>query len=267
MAKKTRDPVLEFEEYTPADAQKDRSEQQSQSGSGRYVKIQAGKNTFRILPARPGERWKRVFWKHFIDVPGAGTVSFFCPRLETKGQRKCKACEREQKLRASGNPLDEKQADRYKPVRKVVCNAVDRKNEEAGPAIFEYGTGIDRDLTEMRDVEDVDFTHPMNGSDILFFKTGQGRSNTRYKVKEGPQGPLHEDTNVMRDWIANQPDLRQFVRLESDDDIDARLRGEDPRDRRDNDRRSSRRGVVEDDEELDTAAFVVDDAEIEEIEL
>lgn len=270
MAKKSREPVLEFEEYTAEDAQKDKAEQQAQSGSGRYIKVQPGKNTFRILPARPGEKWKRVFWKHFIDVPGAGTVSFYCPRMETRGQRKCRACERERKLRASGNPLDEKLADRHKPTRKVVCNAVDRRNEEAGPALLEYGTGIDRDLTEMRDVEDVNFTHPLHGSDILIFKTGQGRSQTRYKVKEGKQGPLHEDINVARDWIANQPDLRQFVKLESDEEIEAKLNGEDPRDRRDDSRsrRSSRVADEDDDFDFESGSAVADDDdEIEEIEL
>jgi hypothetical protein len=271
MAKRPRDPVIEFEEYTAEDAQRDKAEQQAQSGGGKYIKIQPGKNTFRILPARPEERWKRVFWKHFIDVPGAGTVSFCCPRLETKGSRKCVACERERKLRGSGNPLDEKLADRHKPTRKVVCNAVDRRNEEAGPAIFEYGTGIDRDLTEMRDIEDVNFTHPLNGSDIVIFKTGQGRSQTRYKVKEGKPCRLHEDTNVIRDWIANQVDLRNFVKLESDEEIEAKLNGEVSRDRRDDDSRPRKptrsRDEDEDEDYLDYSVADDSDGEIEEIEL
>jgi len=230
MAKKTREPVLEFEEYTQADAARDEAERQA--AGGRFLKIVVGRNEFRILPARPGERWKRVYWRHFVDLPGGGIASFVCPRMETKGARQCKACTREKKLRASGNPLDEKQADRYKPQRKVLCNAINRKNEDVGPASLEYGTGIDKDLTEMREVEDVDFTHPLHGSDIVILKTGHGRSQTRYKVKEGKHRPLHEDVNVMRDWIANQADLSQYVKLEDDEAIEARLRGEDPRDSR-----------------------------------
>lgn len=237
---------LKFEDYTVEDAEKEEGE----LSSGQYGKIRSGLNVLRILPAREGEKWKLVFYKHFVDVPGVGTVGFVCPFYQTKGKRKCKTCDRVKKLQ-DGTKVDQAKADRIRAQRKVKFNAIDRKDEDAGPKEYEVGTGIDRALIEIRKVDGVNFQHPIKGCDIKILKTGEGRKGTRYKTTAARETtPLHEDEKVMQEWIENQPELK--VRLEDDEDIEARLRGEDPRDR--DDRRSSKRksrDEDEDDEEMD----------------
>jgi len=248
--KKNKGSKLKFEDYTVEDAEKEEAEAGS---AGKYGKIQPGINRLRILPAREGEKWKVAFYKHFVDVPGVGTVSFICPFHQTKGKRKCRTCLKAKKLEATGDKTDAAKAERLRVQRKVMFNAVNRKDEDSGPKTYEVGRGIEKDLFDIRKVDDVNFQHPTKGCDIIINKTGQGRNLTRYKTKAARDTtPLHEDASVMQDWIMNQPELK--VRIESDEDIDAKLRGEDPRDRRD-----SRRGRDkdkdddddDDDEEMD----------------
>ncbi len=271
MAKKS-DTGLQYQSYTQEDAEQDHAESEAARPS-KYLKIKPGKNVFRIVPGRPGKPWKRVSYKHFVDLPGgAGIASFTCPRYETKGKRKCKTCQDERKLRATGNKVDARRANRISAQRKVYMNAIDRRNEDAGPQSLEVGRGIENDMIELRRVEDVDFVDPMNGVDILIFKTGEGRDGTRYKVKEAKTStPLHASRAVMKDWIESAPDLDSYVDLEDDDAIAAKLRGEKPD--RDSDDRSSRRGKSKDEDEEDIDEVDLDDndededEDLEEIEI
>lgn len=237
---------LRFEDYTAEDAEKEEAE----IGSGRYGKIRPGANRLRILPARPGEKWKEVIYKHFVDIVGAGTVSFTCPMMTTKGKRKCKTCAKVKKLQDSKDKRDNAKADRMRAQRKVMFNAVDRKDEDSGPKTYEVGTGIDKDLIEIRKFQGINFQHPTDGCDVIVVKTGTKRNDTRYKTSAARDTtPLHEDEDVMQEWIENQPSL--VVKLEDDEDIEAKLRGEDPRERRDRKRGRNRDEDDEEDESLD----------------
>lgn len=255
---KSKSSKLKFEDYTVEDAEKEESE----LSTGQYGKIKSGLNVLRILPAREGEKWKLVFYKHFVDVAGVGTVGFICPFHQTKGKRKCKTCDKVKRLQ-EGSKVDAAKADRIRAQRKVMFNAVDRKDEDAGPKTYEVGTGIDRALIEIRKVDGVNFQHPFKGCDIKILKTGEGRKNTRYKTSAARETtPLHEDEKVMQDWIDNQPTLK--VRLEDDEDIEARLRGEDPRDRDRDDRRGSKRRSRDEDDEDEMDDDDLDDQDEED---
>jgi len=260
-------PGLQYQGYTKDDAEKD-AEELERSRNSRYIRIRPGKNVFRVVPARPGGKWKRVTYRHFVDVPGVGTVSFTCPRYETKGKRKCESCDDERKLRATNDKVDAKRADRIQAQRKVLINVVDRNDEEAGPRVLEVGRGIDKDMVEMKKFEDVDFVDPIKGSDLIIVKTGEGRQGTRYKTKEGKECKLHASRAVMQDWIDTAVDLDSVVELDSDEDIAAKLRGEFSRDRDDSDRKNSRRKkpADEDDDEDDLDAYASDDDDEEDDE-
>lgn len=231
---KSKPVTAQYQDYSSEDAEKD-AEGMS---SGSIAKLKPGVNKLRIVPGMPGKSWKRVVYRHFVDVPGGGVAAFVCPRHETRGKRGCSTCDRAAKLDRTGDPVDERLAFRIRAQRKVMFNAVSRDNVDAGPRTYEVGVGIERELTDMRRLEDVNFVNPEGGSDIVIIKKGE-QLKTRYKVKEGDQCRLHESGKVMREWITNQPDLEAHVQLESDEEIEAKLRGEDRRGD-DDDRRGSR---------------------------
>lgn len=253
-----RDEGLEFEDYTTEQAEKDAAEQQK----GKYANLVSGKNMLRIVPARKGESWKKPFYKHFVTTPGGGKAVFFCPKMHTNGKRKCPTCADNARLYATGDARDKARADKQSAQRKCAVNAVDRKNEDAGPKTYELSPGIEKTLTNWRKIDDINFMHPEDGIDVWITKTGEGKEGTRYDTKTNPKGctPLHKSVKVMRDWIENQPDLEKHVRLESDEDIAARLRGEDPSEGRGKGKKSRSRDD-DDEEELD-----VEDADEEDDE-
>jgi hypothetical protein len=250
---------LRFDEYTTEQAEKDEAELSSR---GNYGKIGPGKNVIRVLPARPGESWKLKFYKHFVDVNGQA-VAIICPFLQTKGKRKCKICRKIKTLQESGDPTDMAKAERIQAQVKVKIWAIDRNDEEAGPKEYELSPGVAKKLTDFRKVDGVDFTHPKKGCDITIIKTGAGRTGTKYKPSASRDTtPLHEDHEVMAEWINNLEPLK--VNLESDEDIDARLRGEDPRENRDKRRGKSALDDDEDDESLGDDDLIEDDEDDDE---
>ncbi len=237
---------LRYEGYSKEDASKDLAEQAAARG-GRTFKLQPGKNVLRVIPGKPRQKWKRVVYKHFVDISG-GVAIFVCPKHETKGKRKCKTCERARKLAESGDSTDERTAKRLQAQRRVLFNVIDRNDEDSGPKTIDVTQSIERDMTQLVDVDEIDIVDPIKGHDIVIMKTGEGRKNTRYKTRGGKQRKMHTSTEVMQDWIENQPDLYKRDRLEPDEVIEAILAGDDPREAR---RMAEKKGKRRDDEDDD----------------
>src|SRR4051812_25672621 len=101
MAKDKGSSLVKYGAFTVEDAEEDEIEVKKAMGGGKYMKLVEGKNLIRFIPPKPGAKWRRVTYIHYVNVPGAGRVQFVCPRMEKK--EPCVVCKRVQQLTASGN--------------------------------------------------------------------------------------------------------------------------------------------------------------------
>ncbi len=224
MAKKTS--LVEFADYTEEDAEEDMNEQKRSRG-GAFFKFPEDKTRLRIVPAPAGKKWKIAVMEHFFDVPGVGSVKFVCPKHSTKGKRSCKVCTREKKLRSTSSAADEQQANNMRAKRRCYAKAIIRGSEEEGPRMIPFGAQIEGDLTDLRN-GGYNFVDPVGGCDVIVIKR-VANQRTNYKVVAADKGnacPLSDDTNQMKEWIAENGDLDRFARLYTDEEIDTVLRGE-----------------------------------------
>lgn len=241
MAKdKTSSSLVKWEDYSEEEAKHDQAELGKSKGAKTLIQLKEGKTRIRFIPVLAGKKFTgpkgtlgglgRVTYEHWISVPGLGDVRFTCPLFETKS--KCRACDMEKKLRASTNQVDQKRADKFKAGRRVYANVILRSDEERGPLVLPFGFSIEKQLIDLRADEDLggNFVHPTQGFDIIIVREGEGMQ-TRYKVlpaDKGKSSPLCDESKQMNEWIAGQNDLEQFVKVYSDDDIEAILNGEKP---------------------------------------
>ena len=221
--------LVKYGDFSADDAEEEAKERESERGSGAFIKLKPGKTTLRVIPPLPGKKWKRVIYVHYVDVPGAGRVSFNCPNLCAKLH--CIVCAKQKQLEASGNEIDEKKARKLRPKRRCLVPAVDRADESAGPRVFGFGTMIEDQLIELRKDEDIggNFVDPVNGFDLAIIRTGTGENDTEYKVMPANKGracKLSEDAVLFNQWIASQPNLDKWCKVLPADDIEKLLRGE-----------------------------------------
>lgn len=231
------------------EAAEDEKELAASGGANAFLKLNPGKTKVRFIPPLPGKKWRRVSHVHYVDIPGAGRASFPCPKLEAK--RACRLCSQAQKLLATGNEIDEKKGKKLLPQRRCYATVVDRNDPESGARILAFGRTIEQQLIEIRKDEDEggDFVNPIDGIDITIIRKGTGALDTRYTVRPGKRQPLDEDAAAMNELIATQPNLEKWCRVPSDEEIDAILKGEDPREAR----RNAERDRDEDDDDDDDA--------------
>lgn len=231
MAKKSSSTSLvKYGDFTEDDAEEDLKELERSGGGGVFLKAGQGKTVIRVIPPRPGKSWKRTTHVHYVDVPGAGRVSFTCPKKEAK--QFCIVCKRISQLLATGEQRDEKKARDLQPKRRSFCNAIDRANPLDGPRVFPFGKQIERQLIEMRKDPDLggNFVDPVKGVDVAIIAKGTGMS-TEYKVVAANKGkvcPLSADRAEMDEWIQNQHNLDKFAEVLDADEIEALLKGEKP---------------------------------------
>ena len=258
MAKpKSGSSLVQHGDYSEDDAAEDAEESKRAQG-GVIIKIPQGKTTVRAIPPKPGGKWKRKSFMHYVEVPGAGSVAINCARLLAK--KPCLICKTEQKMVASGNKRDFQKASRIKAKARWYCNVVERGAEENGPRILAFGPMINDQLIEIRqDADDGgDFVHPTKGFDLRIVRKGDGPNNTKYLVTAAKQRPtpLAADTKTMNELIENQHSLDRWLEAPDLDEQKAKLSGEDD-DEDDKPRKPSRasRSIedeTDDDEEVDT---------------
>ena len=204
---------IEFGSYSVEVAE----EEARQSSGSAFIKLQNGVNRLRILPPEKGEKspFKTVL-QHVIEKPGdTRPIRFGCP-----GQG-CPACEMASRLHASGNPKDEKQARSFERKLRTFAIVINRKEEERGPLIWEFGKTVAVKLQKIRVDEDAggEFTHPYKGFDVKVEKTGEGLG-TRYEVMAARESsPLAPDEETLQSWWNSKPDLNNFTRISSLDDV------------------------------------------------
>lgn len=197
----------QFGSYTKEAASKARAEE---STAG-WMKLKQGTNIVRILPPVKGnpEPWVTIY-QHFIKIPGAKQVVFNCPRrMENK---RCPACEKGDRLKATGNPADEKAARDFWASQRLIAFAIDRDEMDKGIQLFPFGATIKNRLRHFREKLGKDFTDLNNGFDIVIERMGQGLS-TEYQTDLGEQCPVVGDMSKLEAWAQELPDLNSFAKV------------------------------------------------------
>lgn len=212
--------IQKWGEWNADDAEKAREESEA-SGQGDFMKLSVGRNVIRILPPKPGKRDPfRVIYKHFIELPGVEKMSFVCPRAEAK--KPCPACKKVDELRASGAPADYELAGEILAQRNVYCNVIDRANPEKGVQILRIGKQMHEQLLALRtDEQDGgNYTHPVDGFDIIIERVGTGKKDTRYTLKPArSNSPLADDATVAEEWLESMRDLDALARLPTEEEL------------------------------------------------
>lgn len=209
--------LSKFGSFTKEAARTEAAQGESQA----WLKLNPGTSIVRMLPPLAGKSspWVTIY-QHFIKVPGAKSVVFNCPRRMSNGR--CPACEKADRLRATGNPTDEKAAREFTPSMRNIGFALDRENPEKGIQMFAFGAMIKKRLIHFREKLDKDFTHPFEGFDLVIDRTGQGL-DTEYQVDLGSQGPITNNETQLDAWVSALPDLDTFAKVLSYDDIVAKF--------------------------------------------
>lgn len=195
-------------------------QEQVGKGAGGFFKFEQGNNRVRFLPPPAGKRTPFVLvQQHFVQLPGmAAAASFNCPRA--MASERCPVCDKADKLKASGNPVDFEEAKKLYPKLRVFANVIDRKHPEQGPQVIAYGKMVHEKLVKLRTDEDAggDFTHPLEGFDIIIEKNGDGM-NTKYEVRPARQSTPLGDL----EWIDMQQDLARFAAVPSAEELAEKL--------------------------------------------
>lgn len=202
-----------FGSYTKDDAAKARAEE----ATAGWLKLKPGTNVVRIMPPLVGmlEPWVTAY-QHFIKIPGAKQVIFNCPRRCENAR--CPACEKGDRLKATGNKADEIAAKEFWPSQRNFGFAIDRDAMDLGIQIFGFGATIKARLRHFREKLGKDFTDLANGFDIVIEKVGEGMK-TEYQADLGEQGPAMADMSKLAALASDLPDLKSFAKVLSYDQI------------------------------------------------
>lgn len=197
------------------------------AGRRGYYKWEDGVNLLRVLPGLPGQDPWVIYQEHYIANWGGGdkALKFICPRAHGGGR--CPACEHADKLRASGNPADAKKASKFDPKTRVAVYVIDRKNEEGGPLLAQFGSQVFEQMHELLSDEDMygqDFTHPLSGDDLAI-KRGKNKKSgyIEYKVNISNKSRerLAESDEQIIKWLefAQRKPIAGFVKLQTYEQI------------------------------------------------
>lgn len=200
-----------------------------QNVGSEFFKFKPGRNVIRFMPPKAGSGDKtptRIIYEHFVDNIGSdGTFRFACPRMTTKGKSRCPLCDDADRLRATGNVLDEKRAKKLRPNKRVYANVIDRAQPELGPRVVAFGVTIMEKLKGIK--EDPDYgpwwDPGPKGFDIVVHRSGEGKKDTEYEVKVAKRNsPLSDDLDQIKEWAGAMFDLGRYAQvLDEEELIDA----------------------------------------------
>lgn len=201
----------------------------TKAGQKSYMKLVEGDNVIRYLPPRIGKASPfAATFSHYMELPDGRKVSFNCPRMMAK--RPCIVCAKGEQLRTSRSMTDQKAGKRLFPRLRAYANVIDRSNEAQGVQILAFGKGIMDDLVAIRGNprKGGNFTHPQTGRDIIITRKGTGQFDTEYQVNPDVSATeLHSEPSQMEEWLEIAYDLDTFMTVLSDDEIRAKVRGEE----------------------------------------
>jgi hypothetical protein len=187
------------------------------------MKLGVGESVVRFLPPTPDKKTPfRVVWTHY--VPGAQPpVSFACPQKEAN--ELCPYCEKADQYRKTGNKVDYDKVGKLLPRRRVYANVVDMNNPDKGVQVLAFGKDIHEQLVKIRQRSESrgggNFSHPIDGFDIIIERTGTGQYDTEYEVVAA-----RDKTKLANlAWIEQQLNLDVYGDVKSYEEIVAMLGG------------------------------------------
>jgi len=230
--------LVEYGEYDVNAAAEESKTVERETGSEFLtIKAQKQRHRLRIVPPPKGKKSPfLVVFLHYIKVDDE-TIVVTCPqKTPPKGERrKCPVCKEAERLAKSGNPVDRKAAWNLKPKLRVYANTVRKLkggDVDSEVKVWGFGKQIYDQLRDIReDIEEpIDFTHPIDGFDIMLKRTGSGARDTEYDVKlDRRESQLAPTNDEMNELILEQHDLeKKYATLPSDDELYAALDGERP---------------------------------------
>jgi hypothetical protein len=210
--------------FTPYDAETAEEEGKQFGGNRNYVKLAAGKNRLRMLPAEQGQKSPmKIVKQHSIEVEGKDfPVRFECL------DKNCPACAEESRLSRTGNPHDRKRSNAMRAKTRVFAPVVVRGQEEEGVKVWEFGPQIHEQLRKLRKNEDAggDFTNPYTGFDLIVDREGTGM-DTSYQVFPSRQSSkLCDDEEQALAWCETRPNLEEYSKVLSIEEAAKIVRGE-----------------------------------------
>jgi len=181
-----------------------------------------GKNVVRILPHWSGDK-NKVFYKkakvHFGVGPDKQRV--VCRKVSPTDR--CPVCDYVADLDATGRREDAYLARDLSAKERFAVNIIDIKDPKAGIQVWEMGRGLFNDIIllftdeEYGDLDDLD-----TGRHITIHRTGEGRTDTRYRVI-----PSSVVTKVSHKVLEKLNDLDTLYPIPSIDEVNAILYGDD----------------------------------------
>jgi hypothetical protein len=251
-------------DYEYAGRSSEENTQRAKQGSARYDSIfnedlayysaKVGENCIRVIPwlnkkfpnydelvEKYGNHWgiDAVIHRNV----GADKGTYLC--LDKMFGQPCPVCE----VWRSDDEED------FKPSDRILCFVIDRKDEKAGPQLWNMPLGTSKDIQaasqDRQTGEWYPVEHPEEGFDIYFDREGE-KDRTRYKRFELAKNPspLHDNERRMDQWLdyVMEKPLPERLKAYDADYIEKVLAGK--RRERDNDRDSDRssRGRDRDDD-------------------
>lgn len=195
--------------------------------------IMEGKTRFRILFCGDDEDWAMEVTAFFLSKEIGLVIS-----PKTFGE-KCAIYEGYEEMKNSKSEDDRKFASTFKPSTKWLAPAVRYKDEDGKELDSEAGmkplvmakSAYEDALDLWLDKENGDFTHPLEGYDLKFTRTGKGKNDTKYgaiackptKAPKGFRGPVNLEEvvrSIMPTYKETKALLEKFLNITPEDDED-----------------------------------------------
>ena len=211
-----------FVPYSDTAAAQDQAESNSAAsgGSGSFYEIKDGANILRILPSVDPKNPSpfRIRWRHWVNLPGGGSVKFNCPNKMGGGT--CSICDKANSLKASPDQAVRDKGFKMSPTRRAMFIAVDRNDEEKGPQICDFpAKSVYDPIVALRtnSRNGSDFTDPKDGFDIVITRTKGAR--TSYSVMPDRQNSALGTPEQATEWVSAVPSIDHMMRVPTNDEV------------------------------------------------
>jgi len=165
-----------------------------------YWKPEVGKHNVRIVPSKFDKKnpFKELFIHYGIDKPVMISPTNF--------GEKDPIVEFSKQLRQTSDKENWSLAGKLNPKMRVFVPVVVRGEEAKGVRLWQFGKEVYTELLAMADDDDIgDYTDIAEGRDFTVEITkGNPYNKTSIRVKT-KQTPLHEDAEVVKKWLEEQP--------------------------------------------------------------
>jgi len=194
-----------------------------------------GQRRIRILPTPDGSSPFKEVWFHEVFVDGKWQ-KFYDP--QKNDNERSPLSEVYDELMSTGKDSDKELAKQYKPRKFYIVKVIDRDNEQDGPKFWRFKhnykqEGIFDKIIPIYKAKG-DVADPDKGRDLILeltkAKTPKGAFYTVIQtVMYDDPTPVHEDEDVMADWVGNELTWEDVYSKKATEYLEAIARGEVPK--------------------------------------